>query len=114
MGQQVLGTANTHEDAWRIVIKDLEAMHMSQPDIYPPAAIYRKIEPDDFGRFQFSEDKPFVIYSYPKQPYLASGVAHALNWRYNTEARSCFEYMPSFRRRASWDSEDEAKTEKDK
>ena len=58
----------------------------------------------------------------------SAGVARALDYRYNVDARDCFEYVtsfatsswdlederlacfehvPSFERRSSWDSEDE-------
>jgi len=110
--QHVLGTADTHKDAWELVCKDLMAMHEREPDKYPEPAKYTKIEPKSHSHFEFSDEKPFAIYSYPKKTYSAGAVAHALNWRYNTEARSCFEYMPSFARRQSWDSEDEAEAKR--
>ena len=108
MKQQVLGTANTHEEAWSIVCKDLEAMHHREPTRYPIVATYTRIEPKNSQHFEFSKETPFAIYAHPKEAYPDSAVAHAQNWRYNTEARSCFNYMPSYGRRYSWDSEDEA------
>ncbi len=107
MHQEVIGTANTHDEVWEIVRQELEAMHKLEPATFPSVESYHQIESKDRQRFEFSKEQPFAIYSKPKGLYQASVVAHALSWRFNTEARSCFEYLPSFARRASWDSDDE-------